>query len=83
MRTLILQDIYISLKKETNNNRFENYIGNNFENKYKTNSMVSGILKKNYHDVKKRKVGRTFRFDAIINEGILIKVRNCQFHSTI
>ena len=44
--------------------------------------MVSGLLKKNYHDVKKRKVGRTFRFDAIINEGILIKVSNCQFHLT-
>ena len=82
MRTLILQHIYISLKEETNNDRFENYIGDNFENIYKTNSIVSGILKKNYHDVKKRKIGRTFRFDAIINEGILIKVSNCQFHLT-
>ena len=44
--------------------------------------MVSGRLKKNYPNVKKRKVDRILWFDAIINLGILIKVRNCQFDLT-
>jgi hypothetical protein len=71
-----------SLKEEINNESFGNYIKNDFENKYKTNNGVNGELKVLYHDVKKRKVGGTFWFDAINNEGIIVKVRNGQFDLT-
>ncbi len=71
-----------SLKDEINNESFGNYIRNNFENKYKTNSIVNGELKVLFHDVKKRKVGGTFWFDAMNNEGIVVKIRNGQFDLT-
>jgi hypothetical protein len=71
-----------SLKDEINNESFGNYIKNDFENKYKTNNIVNGELTVLYHDVQKRKVGGIFWFDAINNEGVIVKVRNGQFDLT-
>lgn len=71
-----------SLKDEINNESFGNYVRNNFENKYKTNNIVNGELKVLFHDIKKRKVGGTFWFDAVNNEGNIVKIRNGQFDLT-
>lgn len=71
-----------SLKDEINNESFGNYIRNDFENKYKTNNIVNGELKVLYHDVQKRKVGGTFWFDALNNEGVIVKIRNGEFDLT-
>lgn len=71
-----------SLKEEINNESFGNYIRNDFENKFKTNNIVNGELTVLYHDVQKRKVGGTFWFDAINNEGVIVKIRNGQFDLT-
>ncbi len=71
-----------SLKDEMNNESFGNYIREDFDDKYNTNNIVNGELKVLYHDVKKGKVGGTFWFDAINDEGVIVKVRNGQFDLT-
>lgn len=71
-----------SLKDETNNDSFGNYIREDLGNKYKTNNIVNGELKVLYHDVKKGKVGGTFWFNAINDKGVIVKVTNGQFDLT-
>jgi hypothetical protein len=71
-----------SLKDEINNESFGNYIRDDLDIKYKTNYIVNGELKVLYHDIMKGKVGGTFWFDAINDEGVIVKVRNGQFDLT-
>ena len=70
-----------NLKKETNEESFANYdfFKNGAENKYKTNEIQNGELKILYFDKQKNIMGGTFWFDAINNNGEIVKVTNGKF----
>lgn len=74
-------NVYL-LNYEMNNESFGNYIKEDLSVKYNTNNIVNGELKVLYHDVKEGKVGGTFWFDAINDNGVIVKVRNRQFDLT-